>query len=173
MATILVKPTKVALFLGSGFSAASGLPTTRRLSEELIDPKKENPASKDLEAFISRTIGKFWEDVFGWRPGARSPSLEDHFTQIDLAANSGHYLGPGYDPKRLRAIRRMTIHRILTRLESPRRTFDSILELFGRLRSVFDITLITTNWDVEAERHLEELRVDVDDGLAPLNAPEA
>lgn len=169
MATSPVNPrTKVALFLGSGFSAASGLPTTRRLSDELIDPRKDNPAFMELEVFISRTIGAFWEAVFGWKPGTRPPSLEDHFTQIDLAANSGHYLGPDYDPKRLRAIRRMTIHRILTRLGSPRRTFDNIVDFFGKLRSVFEIAVITTNWDVEAERHLEELGVGVDDGLDPL-----
>lgn len=173
MATVPVKPAKVALFLGSGFSAASGLPTTRRLSDELIDPNKENQHLKDLEAFISRTIGVFWEEVFGWRPGARSPSLEDHFTQIDLAANSGHYLGPGYDPKRLRAIRRMTIHRILTRLGSPRNLFPNILDLFGKLKSAFDITLVTTNWDVEAERHLKELGTEVDDGLDPLSEVDA
>ncbi len=163
---------KVALFLGSGFSAASGLPTTSTLSKELIDPQKDNASDEALEAFISRTIGEFWAVVFGWRPGAQPPSLEDHFTQIDLAANSGHYLGPGYDPKRLRAIRRMTIHRILTRLGSPRSAIESIVDLFRKLRSVFDITVITTNWDVEAERHLEELDVAVDDGLDPLSEPE-
>jgi hypothetical protein len=43
--------------------------------------------------------------------------VEDHFTQIDLAANSGHYLGHDYNPKRLRALRRFTIHRMFKLLD--------------------------------------------------------
>jgi NAD-dependent SIR2 family protein deacetylase len=164
---------RVVLFLGSGFSAASGLPTTSSLSEELLqDPPRDSPTRKELESFISQTIRQFWKTVFGWRPGARPPSLEDHFTQIDLAANSGHYLGPSYDPKRLRAIRRMTIHRILSRLRSGHPPVDIIVEVFGKLKYAFDITFVTTNWDAEAERHLQEVAVEVDDGLDARNALE-
>jgi hypothetical protein len=89
--------------------------------------------------------------VFGWRAGKQPPSLEDHFTQIDLAANSGHHLGPSYDPKRLRAVRRMTIHRIFTLLKSRGIRDAHVVELFQRMNDVFDIAFVTTNWDTEAE----------------------
>src|SRR5258708_2285127 len=111
------KPTKtrVVLFTGAGFSVPFELPTTADLGETLLD--HGGPHSNALELFISDKIGEFWGTVFGWRPeSSTSPTLEDHFTQIDLAANSGHHLGPLYGPKKLRALRKMTIHRIFTRL---------------------------------------------------------
>jgi hypothetical protein len=89
---------RLVLFLGSGFSAAMGLPTTNLLSERI-------GLHTEIEDFITECLGGFWEKIFGWSSGKREPTFEDHFTQIDLAANTGHQLGPMYSPKKLRAIR--------------------------------------------------------------------
>jgi hypothetical protein len=156
---------KVALFLGSGFSAALDLPTTDQLGQKLLGSFGDTPAVKNLEEFISTRICEFWETVFGWRPGMRPPSLEDHFTQIDMAANSGHHLGLTYGPRQLRAIRRMTIHRIFTLLKSPGIQDTHVLEFFKSLNEAFDLTVVTTNWDTEAESSLELLGIPVNYGL--------
>jgi hypothetical protein len=84
---------KVVLFLGSGFSAALDLPTTNQLSEKVLGTS-ETPEVNQLDNFIGTRIADFWRTVFDWKPGVRPPTLEDHFTQIDMAANAGHHLGP-------------------------------------------------------------------------------
>src|SRR5712671_3159051 len=112
-------PTKdrLVLFLGSGFSAELGLPVTSKLQDQLLAPVGIAPDVVRREAFISSVLARFWRDTFGWSRARLPPSLEDHFTHIDLAANSGHYLGAGYGPKKLRALRRMTIHRVFKLLD--------------------------------------------------------
>jgi len=143
---------KLVLFLGSGFSAALGLPTTAQLSERLLPPSEEERWATPHETFITAKIREYWEAVFGWQPGMRPPTLEDHFTQIDLAANSGHHLGAYYDPKKLRAIRRWTIHRVLSQLGPVRgETPTPVKPLFVKLHNAFDLTVVTTNWDGNAE----------------------
>src|SRR5436305_68599 len=120
----------VTLFLGSGFSAGFGLPTTKQLQERLLSVPGKAPNVLRRERFISAQLKRFWEDVFGWAQGHPVPSLEDHFTQIDLAANSGHNLGPAYPPKLLRALRRFTIHRVFKILDTapvPAGAIDSFL----------------------------------------------
>src|ERR1700680_1241167 len=59
--------TKIVLFLGSGFSAALGLPTTDQLSGKLLGSFGDIPAI--IEEFISTGISEFWKTAFGWRPG--------------------------------------------------------------------------------------------------------
>src|SRR5882724_6852538 len=108
---------KLVLFLGSGFSAELGLPVTSKLQDKLLEVTAGPAVEVRREAFISNTISTFWKEVFGWTKSRIPPSLEDHFTQIDLAANSGHYLGRVYGPKKLRALRRMTIHRVFRLLD--------------------------------------------------------
>ncbi len=157
MSTADASRIKAVLFLGSGFSVPYGLPTTSALGKTLLE--EDDREEKVLGSFISQRIGDFWGTVFGWRAGMRPPTLEDHFTQIDLAANSGHFLGPKYGPKELRAIRRMTIHRIFTRLKSSGFQVDRISKLFRTLSEKFEIDLVTTNWDVEAESCLESLGI--------------
>ena len=112
---------KVVVFLGSGFSATLDLPTTAQLSEKLLT----SPALKadPLEEFISYRLCDFWKKVFGWSTGGRPPTLEDHFTQIDMALKSGHNLGPDYDSAKLRAIHNLTVHRIFSWLRRPKRPF--------------------------------------------------
>src|SRR5437016_4977076 len=102
----------LALILGSGFSKVAGLPTTQELSSEFLNPPRGGVLGKPLEREVSRILNEFWHRVFGYRNGGIAPSLEDHFTLLDLAANSGHHLGGRYSPKMLRAIRRFSIHRV-------------------------------------------------------------
>jgi hypothetical protein len=154
--------TKVVIFLGSGFSAVLGLPTTSQLSERLLS---EAHGDKTLDEFITVRIDEFWRRVFGWKDGMRPPSMEDHFTEIDLAANSGHHLGTKYGPKELRALRRMTIHRIFSLLKSPGVQVASAIQFFKSVSEYFDVTLVTTNWDCEAESYLDLLQLTFNYGL--------
>jgi hypothetical protein len=152
-----VRP-KVALFLGSGFSAEFGLPTTNRLHETLLDIPNGGRHDR-REAFINLQISRFWKAVFGWVDRAPKPSLEDHFTQIDLAANSGHNLGSWYSPKILRALRRMTIHRILTVLDARAIPSPTVGHFLRQMSDRFQIGVVTTNWDIMVERSLSDLQV--------------
>jgi hypothetical protein len=77
--------------------------------------------------------------------------LEDHFTQLDMAANTGHQLGSVYLPKQLRAIRRWSIHRIFTLLKSQESRSECVTKVLGALDDAFGMTVVTTNWDTEAE----------------------
>jgi hypothetical protein len=145
---------KLVLFLGSGFSAELGLPVTSKLQDELLEANPGHPCEAPREAFISKTISTFWKEVFGWTESRKRPSLEDHFTQIDLAANSGHYLGKAYGPKKLRALRRMTIHRVFTMLDVEPHAALHIDTLIRQLTTDFQVSVVTTNWDIMAERCL-------------------
>lgn len=147
---------RMVLFLGSGFSVDLGLPVTSKLQDQILEVNSP-PEEVQREAFISRQISSFWREVFGWTGSRTRPALEDHFTQIDLAANSGHYLGMIYGPKKLRALRRMTIHRIFTLLNIEPTAAPHIDALIHRLLSGFDLSIVTTNWDIMAERCLERL----------------
>ena len=143
--------TKVVLFLGAGFSVQSGYPSTKQLNEKLLDMPADSRDVR-IEKFISITIAKFWEKVFAWRRGMTQPSLEDHFTQIDMAMKSGHSLGPDYDSTKLHAVRKLTIHRILCLLRKPKGLPDDTAhELLVRLARTFELTTITTNWDTHVE----------------------
>ena len=158
--------TKIVLFIGAGFSAQSGFPNTRELSEKLL-ATPAGTAEPSVEAFISEAIGKFWEGVFAWKPGMKEPSLEDHFTQIDMAANSGHNLGTNYDSRKLRAIRRMTIHRLWSRIKRPDVAFadESVIRLVTQLYRAFEVTIVTTNWDTHVEWILDREGTDFNYGV--------
>jgi NAD-dependent SIR2 family protein deacetylase len=143
--------TKVVLFLGAGFSVPSGYPCTAQLNKTLLETPAERRDVR-VEQFITATIRKFWETVFAWRSGMREPSFEDHFTQIDMAVNSGHNFGPDYDSAKLRAIHKMTIHRIFGWLRKPKGLPDyDAAGLVVRLSRTFEVTIITTNWDTHVE----------------------
>lgn len=142
----------VALIVGSGFSAEARLPTTTELVNHFLKTPR-GVLSGNLEERITSILTEFWRDIFGFA-SSRSPSLEDHFTVLDLAANSGHHLGTKYPPKKLRAIRRMSIHRIFQLLDLEYRHSEAIEELFGKLDEHFDVSVVTLNWDIVAERHI-------------------
>ncbi len=142
----------VALFLGSGFSAGFGLPVSKELQKRLLEPLGKAGDVIRREEFISKQLSRFWKVVFGWEPERPVPSLEDHFTQIDLAANSGHSLGPDYPPKKLRALRRFTIHRILKILADPPAVVKEIDFFLCRLNKAFRLSIVSTNWDPMVEQ---------------------
>src|SRR5688572_6190870 len=92
------------LFAGAGLSSAVGLPTTERLTEEFLSLPATSATRRALQDLISDHLRCYWETVFGYSEGPNSPkpSFEDHFTTLDLAANTGHALGTHYCPKKLR-----------------------------------------------------------------------
>jgi hypothetical protein len=83
--------------------------------------------------------------------------LEDHFTLLDLSANSGHNLGREYGPKELRAIRRLTIHRVFQLLDREVSPHPQITEFLRSLAQGAALSVITLNWDIVTERHLDAL----------------
>lgn len=158
--------TKIVLFLGAGFSVQSGFPSTGTLNERLLAAPAGSP-EPSVEEFISETISRFWGKVFAWKRGMKEPSLEDHFTQIDMAAKSHHNFGPDYDSRKLRAIRRMTIHRLwsqIKRLDVPFAD-DCVVDLVTRLTRAFEVTVVTTNWDTHVEWILRQQCIDFNYGV--------
>jgi hypothetical protein len=153
------------LFLGSGFSAVLGIPTTTQVNRRILDPVESFEPLQTVEDSIGNKLAEYWQTVFGWECGKREPSLEDHFTQLDVAANSGHQLGPIYLPKQLRAVRRWSIHRIFTLLRSQGFRCESVTRLMEMLDGAFKMAVVTTNWDTEAESCIYDGIVDVNYGL--------
>jgi len=157
---------KLALILGSGFSKEVGLPTTGEIPKIFLEfPNKDVPGyflPSEVEEEISRILNKFWQDIFGFCAGHDTPSLEDHFTLIDLAANSGHHLGKYYNPKRLRAIRRMSIHRVFSLVTVGSKKKEHIQKLLIELNNNFKLSIVTLNWDIAVERHLNKLGIEFD-----------
>jgi hypothetical protein len=89
------------------------------------------------------------------------PNLEDLFTNIDLAANTGHHLGPDYAPARLRTMRRLLLARMMmmlderyTEAESGKADEASQLDRFFRKLDVDQSAFISINWDTVIERGL-------------------
>jgi hypothetical protein len=154
----------IVLFLGSGFSAAFGLPTTTHLSRMLLDRPDGMHHVPEIEDFITKHIAGYWRTVFG-STGERGPALEDHFTQIDLAANSGHHLGSSYGPKELRAVRRMSIHRVFSLLKGSGCQVGCVLSFLRAILDRFEVTVVTTNWDSEVEWSLDLLKVPFNFGV--------
>lgn len=145
-----------AVILGAGFSKCAGLPTQAEFFELLLAPEL---SQTPLQKCITDVIAEFLRDVFGWSTGLPLPTLEDYFTCIDLSANSGHHLGIKYTPKMLRAIRRMTIHRVLQILDCKYRPSEVIQ---GFLKSMRERNggFVVLNWDIVLERGLQDLGVE-------------
>ena len=150
-----VKP-KLALILGSGFSGDAGLPTTSDIPDKFLSTPSNTVLTDEVEKEISKILQGFWEKVFGYKDGGPPPSLEDHFTMLDLAANSGHHLGKYYSPKKLRAIRRMSIHRVFSLVTFGKKSKQHIRKMLFLLNKKFELSLVTLNWDIVVERHLEK-----------------
>src|SRR5215467_10519513 len=103
---------KIALILGAGFSREAGLPDTNGVAADFLRSPHGGHLPFEVEEEISSQLKAFWKYAFNYRRYGEPPSLEDHFTVLDLAANTGRNIGPVYTPKKLRAIRRLSIHRI-------------------------------------------------------------
>lgn len=143
-----------AVILGAGFSKCAGLPTQPEFFDFLLSPELSRTP---LQKCITEEIERFLRDVFGWDTGAPLPTLEDYFTCIDLSANTGHHLGIQYTPKMLRAIRRMTIHRVLQILDLTYRPSEVIAGFLASMRAR-NAGYVVLNWDLVLERGLQDLQ---------------
>jgi hypothetical protein len=108
---------KRVFIVGGGFSYHAGLPLTSKFTEALVSA--QDPAT-GLSGVLVRHLGKFIEATFGHTLETPEswPTLEDLFTCIDLAANSGHHLGNSFSAAELRTVRRCLIARIIRMLEN-------------------------------------------------------
>lgn len=143
-----------AVVVGAGFSSSAGLPLTADLSRYFLDLGETFPTPRRIQEGITRQLQRFWEDIFGYEAGAGNfPSFEDHFTALDIAANAGHNLGR-YSPTQLRALRRLSIHRIFDLLDASYKRSTTIDRFLAELGRSPGASLISTNWDVVVENHL-------------------
>ena len=166
-----IKPN-LAIILGSGFSCESELPSTKKLSSDFLKEPNGYENTGTLNEAISRILKKFWEDAFGYKEGdVQRPSLEDHFTMLDLAANSGHQLGKKYSPKKLRAIRRMSIHRVFQILDSRYNESEKAQRFLQKLHDRFCISIVTLNWDTVIEKILNDREIDYGIDIEWLEGP--
>jgi len=142
-----------AFILGAGFSAESKLPVASRFARALFDPA----FGEELDAVITDALKEFLSECFCWKENDPIPSFEDMFTMIDISAGSGHNLGRAFAPKRLRAIRRMLINRLLAILDlryEPSANIRKILDKFvGNPNKSHFVVL---NWDIVLENHLHD-----------------
>lgn len=145
-----------AVVVGAGFSTAAGLPSTAELLDGFIDATIDDGSIGVLRPEISAHLQAFWRAVFGWNATKRPPTFEDHFTAIDLAANTGHQLGAFYTPARLRAIRRLSLHRVFETLDKRFSLNADILKLIVALTGGANNSVVSTNWDIVVERHCRE-----------------
>lgn len=145
---------KTAIILGAGFSKCASLPTQNEFPQYFVS---EELSDNHLHKSITKIIKQFLKDVFCWSDDKIFPTLEDYFTCLDLSANSGNNLGFYYTPKKLRAIRRITIYRIFQILDYQYKRADEI-ELF--MKNLFENgnpSFVVTNWDIVLERVLIDL----------------
>ena len=95
-----VPNSRIALIVGAGFSTEASLPTTKDLSRRFLETPiadgRENVSLElrsKIDKSITKELSRFWAKTFAYTPQLDHPALEDHFTLIDLAANTGHQLG--------------------------------------------------------------------------------
>ena len=144
-----------ALFIGAGFSKEAGLPTTGEITKRFFSNRRQNSMSNELRGAIDSALKDYWRLVFDYAEGKLEPSLEDHFTMLDLSANVGHALGTEFTPAKLRRIRRLSIHRILEILDDAYDENSLIRDFLGELAHEEGNSIISTNWDIVAELHLK------------------
>lgn len=99
--------------VGAGFSQYAGLPIQAGFTEALLEPRADEeyprrPLIDHLEKFV--------HDAFDHNESAKArfwPNMEDVFTNIDMAANTGHHLGSKHPPSRLRTTRGVLLARMM------------------------------------------------------------
>lgn len=149
--------------VGAGFSFNAGLPLANGFTKALLNPPT---ALKPGEAnsVLNTAIRRFVDDAFGGgRTVARSnwPPLEDIFTTIDLAANTGHHLGHKYPASLLRTMRRALIVRFMRMLRiaynegsrTPDVNWNNLHDLLGSV-DVSNSAFLSLNWDTVIESGL-------------------
>ena len=144
---------RIAVILGAGFSRCAGLPLQAEFADELLTNVPDDRRNR----IITSAIDEFLKFTFGWSSGTTLPALEDIFTMIDLSAGTGHALGRPNTPRRLRALRRMLIHRVFSILD---RRFKHAPEIDALINRTFardpNPSFIVMNWDIVLERHLQD-----------------
>ncbi len=151
--------------VGAGFSMYAGLPLQAAFTEALLAPRAET--SHPMHPLIAH-LGKFIHDAFDHYESAKAkhwPNLEDVFTNIDLAANTGHHLGATHAPSKLRMTRRVLLARMMYMLneryiEAENNKGDdwNKLDTLFRELAVKRSAFISINWDTVIERKLAERR---------------
>jgi hypothetical protein len=154
-----------AYIVGAGFSWYAGLPLQEKFTSELLEPIKDK---NNPDYALVRYLAEFIKAVFDHSRSAPAkywPNLEDIFTCIDMAANTGHHLCFDFPPSRLRTVRRALLTRIITMLHNNygrARDEDSFhwrqLRNFIRRVRVNDSAFISMNWDTVIEQRISELR---------------
>ena len=175
-------PAAKHLFIvGAGLSANAGLPLTSAFTEFLLSPVYSllsGAPSRPLVRLLDRYIADIYNGGIAIGAARDWPPLEDVFTSLDLAANSGHNLGSGYSASDLRTVRRALLIRIIYMLNEryvhhrsdPAPEREALRQLFGafpRERAAF----LSMNWDTVIERGLERaqavVRFDYGCGATP------
>lgn len=138
----------MVFILGAGFSNCAGLPLQKDSSPLLLSPIH----SSELDTAITRILKTFLKEVFGWCEGSMLPGPEDIFTSLDLAVGGKHKhsLGIQYPPKKLRAIRRIAIHRIFAVLNYRFYNSPDIVTLLREAwgQSSSRPAFVVLNWDI-------------------------
>jgi len=170
--------------VGAGFSHYAGLPLQREFTKAILSAEafKSSSASRHIVEYLKKFVNR----TFGPRRSATDPmwpELEDIFTCVDLSANSGHHLGQGYPPARLRTVRRALIVRTIwmhrqeyekaaKRSDSDWQTFSNFLERINPAENAF----VSLNWDVALEDRITEIRpklgVSYGEGVTPADFPD-
>jgi hypothetical protein len=159
-----LEPTHVYI-VGAGFSLYAGLPLQAEFTKALLE-KPKNAAHEATR--LTTYLGKFVHDVFDHNRTATAkfwPELEDVFTNIDLAANTGHHLGRHHAPSDLRMTRRVLLSRMMSMLDERYTAADATkdaqwakLDKFFAKLDVGRSAFISMNWDTVIERRLSVLR---------------
>jgi hypothetical protein len=150
--------------VGAGFSKNAGLPLQMDFTEALLEPRSDE--SHPMRPLVEH-LGKFVHDAFDHVEHAKAkfwPYLEDLFTNIDLAANTGHHLGHAHPPSDLRMTRRVLLARIVRMLderyslaEMSRNADWKRMDQFFRTLDTKGSAFISINWDTVIERKLATL----------------
>jgi hypothetical protein len=154
------------LIVGAGFSSNAGLPLASQFTTKLLNIRGlrlDGPSAR-LVAFIQ----EFVDTTFGEgvnRKAEKWPELEDIFTLVDLAANTGHHLGPTYSAARLRLVRRAIIVRMIRMLDRAygvgSKRADAhwhALETLLRELDLANASVLSINWDTVVQRGLVRVR---------------
>jgi hypothetical protein len=149
--------------VGAGFSKYAGLPLQLDFTEAMLEPRSDK--AHPMQPLIGH-LGQFIHDAFDHNESAKAkhwPNLEDVFTNIDLAANTGHHLGATHAPSKLRMTRRVLLARMMYMLnerymEAEKNKADDWkkLDSFFKDLDIDHSAFISINWDTVIERRLAE-----------------
>jgi hypothetical protein len=151
--------------VGAGFSYYAGLPLQADFTKALLEPRDDEEYT--LLPLIEH-LGRFVGAAFDHHKSAQAlfwPNLEDVFTNIDMAANTGHHLGPAYAPSKLRTTRRVLLARMMCMLQERLSKAEAkkgaqwvqLNKLFKKL-DIENSAFISMNWDTVIEQRLSQVR---------------